>query len=165
MALSRYKLGRLIRITSGHNQLGYHQFVINPSLSRLCRYCNDADETFAHWSSNCPAFEADRQDVFGGPSGVFSEEWILDRLLYFAEVPRIKRALSHYVPNEDPEAMDIDSGSNAPNTDNEDETDDEITLHNVEVHIDTDTDIHSNIDITTADNHMYELSELDSDMD
>ena len=162
MSLSRYKLGRLIRITSGHNQLGYHQFVINPSLSRLCRYCNDADETFAHWSDNCPAFEADGQDVFGGPSGVFSEEWMVDRLLYFPEVPRIKRALSHYVPNDDPEAMDIDSGSNAPNTDNEDDVDNEnILLHNAEVH--TDTDTHSNVD--NPDNVMYELSELESDMD
>ena len=135
MSLSRYRLGRLIRVTSGHNQLGYHQFVINPLLSRLCRYCDMSDETFAHWADDCPAFAADRQDVFGGPSGVFTSDWSVQLILQFADVPRIKRALSHYVPNDDPDYVDVDSDSNAPDSDLDNDNGDA----DIDINIDSDT--------------------------
>lgn len=115
MLLSRYRLGRLIRITSGHNRLGYHQFVINSNLPRMCRYCVEVDETFANWADGCPVFDVDRQDVFGGLSGVFLDMWWIRMMLNFADIPRIKAALSHYVPDENNDMIDIDSDSNAPN--------------------------------------------------
>ena len=113
-SLSRYQLGRLIRVTSGHNQLKYHQHVIYPHLSSLCRYCLVQRETFAHWVHDCPAFDADRQSVFAGPSGVFSSAWKVDELLRFAALPRVRSALSHYDPESN---ASIDSGSNAPESD------------------------------------------------
>ena len=159
MALSRFKLGRLIRVTSGHNQLGYHQFVINPLLSRSCRYCHDFDETFAHWVHDCPAFAADRQDIFGGDSGIFTNVWSIQLILRFADIPRIKNALSHYVPNEDPAQIDIDSGSNAPDSDRDSDID-------IDPHIHTGSDSDSDPNIQPSFNTVVMLdSDLDSDFE
>ena len=102
--LSRYQLGRLIRATTGHNQLRYFQHVITPALDPSCRYCDDEPETFYHWASDCPAFEAARQDAFCGESP-FGTEWILSHVMNFATESRINQALiTRSIPNHlDPE--------------------------------------------------------------
>ena len=91
--LSRYQLGRLIRVTTGHNQLRYFQHVITPNINPLCRYCDLEPETFYHWASNCPAFDCARQVSFRGvvPSG---SDWLLSQMMDFASDPRIVRALT-----------------------------------------------------------------------
>lgn len=115
--LSRYQLGRIIRVTSGHNQLGYHQHVIYRNLSPLCRYCNAPRETFAHWVDDCPAFARERQDIFAGQRVLYNDNWEVSQVLEFTKIHRVKMALSHYEPVNDPAVSDIDSGSNAPDSD------------------------------------------------
>ena len=54
--LSRAKLARLIRITTGHNNLNYHRSLINPDRENGCRFCGEEAETFFHLVTDCPAF-------------------------------------------------------------------------------------------------------------
>ena len=91
--LSRYQLGRLIRVTTGHNQLMYFQHVVDPVKDPLCRYCRGYPETFYHWIGSCPAFDAARQHFFPGEP-VMGEEWSLDRVMGFASEPRVVSALA-----------------------------------------------------------------------
>ena len=52
-ALLRLKLGRLIRIISGHNALNYYSHVPDHTFSPACRLCGMADETFHHLAMDC----------------------------------------------------------------------------------------------------------------
>lgn len=116
--LSRFQLGKLIRVTSGHNQLGYHEHVIYPTKSPACRYCNALRETFAHWIDDCPAFNRERQEIFAGLRVIYEYDWEVNKVLEFSKIPHIKAALSHYDPlDNDNDGSDIDSGSNAPASD------------------------------------------------
>ena len=92
-SLSRYQLGRLIRITTGHNQLMYFQHVVDPTKNPICRLCLSYPETFYHWVESCPAFDAARQDAFAGEA-VMGSDWSIDRILRFASDERIVRALA-----------------------------------------------------------------------
>ena len=64
LRLSSYNLGRLIRLISGHNKLNYFQSLLDNDISPLCRLCEEEDETFAHWVSECPVLRQDRTDIF-----------------------------------------------------------------------------------------------------
>lgn len=115
--LSRFQLGKLIRVTSGHNQLGYHQHVIYPYKSPACRYCDANRETFAHWIDDCPAFDRERQEIFNNQRVIHEYDWDVNKVLAFSKIPRIKSALSHFDPVGDDQVSDVDSGSYVPASD------------------------------------------------
>ena len=109
-ALTRFQLGRLIRATTGHNQLRYFQHVVDPAIYPFCRYCGVEFETFYHWVSDCSAFEADRHSCFLGQSPLFSQ-WKIEEILNFAFSFRQSRAFSghnlpeHLDPNDDTQSQ------------------------------------------------------------
>ena len=54
LQLPRLKMKRLVEIITGHNNLSYFQFKIDPDVNPLCRFCEEANETFHHFITDCP---------------------------------------------------------------------------------------------------------------
>ena len=83
-ALSRLKLGRLIRIITGHNALNYYSYVLDHTFSPACRLCKMADETFHHLATECPMTLRDRDDHFGDKDILTNMSWDIQELLNFS---------------------------------------------------------------------------------
>lgn len=118
-ALSRYQLGRLMRITTGHNQLMYFQFVVDPTKNPTCRLCGLENETFYHWVQDCPAFTAARQWFFANRPSI-GVDWDLGQLMAFAAEPRVVSALAgRRLPSYlDPGISDQESDTQSQDADN-----------------------------------------------
>ena len=84
MFLSRLKLGRFVRIISGHNALRYYNHVLDDSLSPVCRLCGMADETFHHFATECDATGRARREYFGDKNILWNMDWKVDELLDFS---------------------------------------------------------------------------------
>ena len=91
--LSRLKLGRFIRIVTGHNALKYYNHVLDETLSPVCRLCNMADETFHHLATECVATLRTRQEVFGNKDILQNMDWEVDELLDFSYSDQINPLL------------------------------------------------------------------------
>ena len=55
LRLSRGYLTTFIRAITGHNFLGKHQNIIDCNISKVCRFCEEDEETFHHYITECPA--------------------------------------------------------------------------------------------------------------
>ena len=93
--LSRQELGRLIRITTGHNNLLYHRSNVDKTrnTASLCRFCGEENETFYHFATKCPCFRLSRFHYFQSDSCFTNEQWSIRRLLDFSNIPSISAAL------------------------------------------------------------------------
>ena len=52
----RNKLGRIIRIITGHNALNYFRHKIDSEICEECRYCMEGEEKFWPLIAECPVF-------------------------------------------------------------------------------------------------------------
>ena len=87
LKLSSYNLGRMIRLISGHNKLIFFQSLLNNEISPLCRLCEEEDETFAHWVSECPVLRQDRTDIFKLATNeylIIPNLWSVNEVLQFS---------------------------------------------------------------------------------
>ena len=91
--LSRVQLGRFVRIISGHNALFYFQSKVDNNVSALCRFCEEADETFFHLLTECPRFLCDRNDILQDEIITNDHFWSIRKLLDFSLLPGINDAL------------------------------------------------------------------------
>ena len=91
--LNRQKLGRFIRIITGHNNLHYHQSVIDNSKSSKCRFCLQVSETFYHFITSCPSFTMSRREILLDKNISDDHSWSVDSLLRFSSIPAIDNAL------------------------------------------------------------------------
>ena len=91
--LSRLRLGRFIRIVTGHNALKYYSHVLDPLLSPACRLCMNADETFHHLALDCPMTLQTRKDAFGDKDILSNMDWTVDELLDFSYSDQINPLL------------------------------------------------------------------------
>ena len=93
--LNRQELGRLIRITTGHNNLFYHRSNIDKSrlTSPLCRFSLEERETFYHFATNCPCFRLSRFQFFNNDTFKKDKKWLVRWLLDFPSIPSIDAAL------------------------------------------------------------------------
>ena len=93
--LSRKKLGRFIRIITGHNNLNYHRSNINPDNNQTCRFCQISltRESFFHFATECPSFALSRREIFGDMIIDNEMEWSVQKLLDFSDIPAIDSAL------------------------------------------------------------------------
>lgn len=91
--LNRQKLGRFIRIITGHNNLNYHRSVIDPSQKNKCRFCQQEKETFYHFLHECPTFNSKRREIFLDNMPSNDQSWSVDDLLRFSAIPPINDAL------------------------------------------------------------------------
>ena len=122
--LTRQKLGRFIRLITGHNNLNYHRSNIDSTNSKHCRFCKNPliKESFFHFASDCPVFHHSRIDFFGDEIVDDSMTWSVQKLLDFSEIPCIDAALGGtYDPNvhlmsssEENDTEDDDSSDSPP---------------------------------------------------
>ena len=85
---------RLIELISGQNNLNYVQSKIFPdTVSELCRFCEEEEETFEHLLNECPCFISYRRDILQGKLIVKTLEWKAKTLLEFSYIPIIDEAL------------------------------------------------------------------------
>ena len=104
MALNRADLGRVLRWTTGHCFLRYHNFVTKKGTSPDCRFCGDAAvESATHIVCECPGVQMDRVAIYGKPYLRTDELDSVEKLVAFLARPRILRL-------EEEEAVPSDDG-------------------------------------------------------
>ena len=86
LQLPRLKMKRLVEIITGHNNLSYFQFKVDPDVSPLCRFCEEQNETFHHYITDCPRLRQFRTDNIGHFD---SNTWKTTELLNFSYIPEI----------------------------------------------------------------------------
>ena len=64
LRLSRGYLTVFVRALTGHNFLGKHQNYIDPQVSKVCRFCEEDEETFYHFITTCPTLRTVREEIF-----------------------------------------------------------------------------------------------------
>ena len=53
---------RFVEIITGHNNLSYFHFKVDPDVNPMCRFCEEENETYHHFISNCPRLRQVRLD-------------------------------------------------------------------------------------------------------
>ena len=86
LQLPRLKMKRLVEIVTGHNNLSYFQFKVDPDVNPLCRFCEEENETFHHYISECPRLRQFRADTIGHFN---ISTWKTSQLLNFSYIPEI----------------------------------------------------------------------------
>ena len=86
LQLLRLKMKRLVEIITGHNNLSYFQYKIDPDVNPLCRFCEEQNETFHHFITDCPRLRQFRADTIGN---VETSNWKMTSLLDFCYIPEI----------------------------------------------------------------------------
>jgi hypothetical protein len=61
--LSKSNLSCLIQIVTGHNFLSYFQYQLDNGMNPMRRICDEENETFYHFVTDCPAFGLKRWDM------------------------------------------------------------------------------------------------------
>ena len=85
---------RLLELITGQNNLNYVQSKINTGIiSKLCRFCEEEDETFAHLLNECPCFLTDRRNILKNIPIINSIKWKPKTLLTFSYLEAIDEAV------------------------------------------------------------------------
>ena len=92
--LCRTDLALLIKAITGQNFLAYHQSKINIDTSKLCRLCEESEETFIHLVSHCPRLAETRRDIFQDKICGHDHTWSIRRLMEFIRLPVITLMLT-----------------------------------------------------------------------
>ena len=74
--------------------MSYKQFKANPEINPLCRLCNENNETFWHFVTECPRLRAIRDEVFldNLPD---TDNWSAQQLLKFSTYPTIYNMMAY----------------------------------------------------------------------
>ena len=83
-----------VRAITGHNFLGKHQNYIDPQISKICRFCEEEEETFHHFITDCPALRTLREDIFLDTQQPQDNSWLIHRLELFMLSPVIHATLT-----------------------------------------------------------------------
>ena len=94
LQLPRLKMKRLVEIITGHNNLSYFQYKIDPDVNPLCRFCEEQNETFHHFITDCPRL----RQFWNNTVGDFDKStWKISKLQDFSYIPEINNYLN--LPN------------------------------------------------------------------
>ena len=94
LKLSRSQMRRLLELITGQNNLNYVQSKIHPGrISKLCRFCDEEEETFAHFLNECPCFISDRRNILMNVPIINTNKWKPKTLLNFSHLEPIAEAL------------------------------------------------------------------------
>ena len=104
--LARLELGRFVRVITGHNNLNYFQTRIGLWGNRLCRFCEDRDETFWHLITDCPRLRHTRQDILKDRLPSNDMSWSVRDILDFSYFPSVDAALVGTWAHGDPAGVD-----------------------------------------------------------
>jgi hypothetical protein len=88
----RSRVGKLIRIFTGHNALNYHRHNIDNSINKICRFCLQSDETSWHLATECEAVETESRKCFLGED-IGGGEWEVGQMVDFSEITVVALAL------------------------------------------------------------------------
>ena len=86
--LSRFSLGRLIRIVTGHNGFNAHRHNVDNDISGVCRLCGAGQDSFLHFITVCPSLSQDRVRILTN-SFLTPHVWDVEEVLAFSRIPRI----------------------------------------------------------------------------
>ena len=115
---TKMQLGRLIRATTGHNNLLYHLYNMDNHISDICRYCLEEREEFHHLANDCPALWWERHTINAqDPEHSTPSSWTSQQILDFTLFPKINEAFvrplylaeqhnHHEVPSQDTDQPD-----------------------------------------------------------
>ena len=92
--LSRGDLTIFTRAITGHNFLGKHQNYIDPDISKVCRFCQENEETFFHFLTSCPSLRQLRENIFLDKPYPHNNTWSIHKLKLFMLEPSIYAALT-----------------------------------------------------------------------
>ena len=95
LQLPRLKMKRLVEIITGHNNLSYFQYKIDPDVNPFCRFCEEENETFHHFITDCPRLRQFRADTIGHFN---SGDWKINQLIQFSFIPEINDYLEKGLP-------------------------------------------------------------------
>jgi ribonuclease HI len=90
--LPRDQLSRLIRFTTGHNSLRYHQNISNKTQNTVneCRFCQMEVEDSEHIIAKCETLWQIRSNAFYKPFLDTPIPWTMSQLINFINNPKIK---------------------------------------------------------------------------
>ena len=92
LQMSSYKVGRLVRLLSGHNNLNYFQNKLCNEISPRGRLCEEGEETFEHWITECPVLRVQRNEIFCVATNTYvliPNNWSVDSIMIFSFLPII----------------------------------------------------------------------------
>ena len=72
--------------------MNYFQNKIDGETSPLCRLCEEEDETFIHWLTECPVLREHQTEIFGIATNEYiliPDKWDLNKVLEFSFIPNI----------------------------------------------------------------------------
>ena len=95
LKLGRLELSRFLRLVSGHNGLFYFKSKIDGDINAVCRFCLEADETFHHLMTECPAFNVSRREIFLTDVINTQNKWSVRDILNFSYLPGVREAVSY----------------------------------------------------------------------
>ena len=94
LKLGRLELSRFLRLVSGHNGLVYFKNKIDGDINPICRFCLDADETFYHFITSCPAFWESRREIFKDSNiADNNQDWSVRNMIIFSNLPGVREAI------------------------------------------------------------------------
>ena len=76
----------MVEIITGHNNLSYFQFKVDPDVNPLCRFCDEQNESFHHFITDCPRLRQYRTDNI---KPFDHSTWKILELLNFSFTPEI----------------------------------------------------------------------------
>ena len=62
---SRSAMSTLVQVITGHNLLSHFQSKQDRTICPMCRFCEEANETFYHFANDCPCLRQTRINIFG----------------------------------------------------------------------------------------------------
>ena len=83
----------LVRAITGHNFLGKHQNIIDHTISKVCRFCNEDTETFHHFITECPSLRQLRLEIFQDKPFPSDNTWSIKKVNLFILEPAIHHTL------------------------------------------------------------------------
>ena len=90
---TKMQLGRLIRATTGHNNLLYHLYNMDNHISDVCRFCLEGQKEFQHLANDCPELWWERHIINAqDPEHSTPKTWSPHKILDFTLFPKINEA-------------------------------------------------------------------------
>ena len=86
----------VVSLVTGHNSLGYHNFLCGDGNDPLCRFCRQENETFFHLFTICPAFISYRVEIRKCYIDQTAGDWTVEQVVRFAEIDSIKSILNEW---------------------------------------------------------------------
>ena len=82
-----------IRAITGFNFLGYHQAKNNSNISKVCRLCEQDNETFIHFITECLVLRETRNGIFLDNIPNDDMTWSINKIMEFINFTEIYNML------------------------------------------------------------------------